>query len=180
METTGENPLARVKRFFDRVAVVAVDIDVEHAGERAEELEDAEDDIVDVAEPARAVLLRVVEPAGPVDRDVGRALGECRGRTDRTPCRDGAELERALVRGVVHPGENCAVFGSELAYLVQTGQTHGHFPPFSVSSAAVSGVTRLRKWMYSSEWNLVISSGSAGVGLCSSEEETVVMVVRKS
>ena len=41
-----------------------------------EELENGEDDVVDVAEPARLALLGVVEPAGPVDGDVGRPADE--------------------------------------------------------------------------------------------------------
>ena len=41
-----------------------------------EELEDGEDDIVDVAEPARLALLGVVQPAGPIDGNVGRAGDE--------------------------------------------------------------------------------------------------------
>ncbi len=51
--------------------MVAVDVDVEHARNEAEHLEDAEYDVVDVAEPGCFTLLGVVEAPSPVDRDVG-------------------------------------------------------------------------------------------------------------
>jgi len=37
-----------------------------------QELQDAEDNVVDVAEARRLALLRVVEAAGPVDADVSK------------------------------------------------------------------------------------------------------------
>ncbi|CAD6888718.1 unnamed protein product, partial [Tilletia caries] len=55
---------------LDPVAVVDVDVYVEDAGVDAEELEDAEDDVIDVAETRGLALLGVMESAGPIDADV--------------------------------------------------------------------------------------------------------------
>jgi len=52
------------------VAVVDVDVDVQHARVALEQLEDGEHDVVDVAEARGLLLVRVVQPARPVDRDV--------------------------------------------------------------------------------------------------------------
>ena len=66
--------LVEGERHHAVAAVVDVDVDIEHAGVDLEELEDREHDVVDVAEPLRLVLLRVVQPARPVRHDVGAAL----------------------------------------------------------------------------------------------------------
>ena len=50
-----------------------------------EQLEDAEHDVVGVAEAAGLALLGVVEPAGPVDADVGEARVEPRRAVDGGP-----------------------------------------------------------------------------------------------
>ena len=50
---------------------MAVDVDVEDAGVGAQELEDAEDDVVDVAEPGGFAFFGVVQAAGPVYGYVG-------------------------------------------------------------------------------------------------------------
>ena len=76
VEGVGHDAVGRPERLLDAVAVVAVDIDVEHAGDGAEELEDAEDDVVDVAEAGSLALLGVVQAPGPVDGDVGVAFHE--------------------------------------------------------------------------------------------------------
>lgn len=76
MEGAGHDAVGGVEGFFDAVAVVAVDVNVEDAGVGAEELEDAEDDVVDVAEAGGFVLFGVVEAAGPVDGDVRGAGGD--------------------------------------------------------------------------------------------------------
>ena len=76
VEGVGHDAVGRPERLLDAVAVVAVDIDVEHAGDGAEELEDAEDDVVNVAEARGFALLCVVEATGPVDGNVGLAFHE--------------------------------------------------------------------------------------------------------
>jgi hypothetical protein len=51
MERAGEDSIRRVERLLDSVSVVDVDVDVEHSGVDTEQFEDAENDVVDVAEP---------------------------------------------------------------------------------------------------------------------------------
>ena len=75
MQRKRHDPISRIERLLDPVAVVAVDVDVEHARDAPEELEDAEHDVVDVAEARGFALFGVVEAAGPVYGDVGFAVG---------------------------------------------------------------------------------------------------------
>jgi hypothetical protein len=51
VKAAGHDAVGSVESFFDAIAVVAVYINVKHARESPEELEDAEDNIIDVAEP---------------------------------------------------------------------------------------------------------------------------------
>ena len=55
---------------------MAVDVDVEDAGDVAEHLEDAEYDVVDVAEAGRYALLVVIEPACAIYGDFREAFHE--------------------------------------------------------------------------------------------------------
>ena len=92
MERAGHHAVGRVEGFLDAVAVVDVDVDVEDSrvesaawvkfsyglegGGREtgpKELQDGENDVVDVAEPARLTLLGVVQTSSPVDGDVSLA-----------------------------------------------------------------------------------------------------------
>ena len=82
--------------FFYTVAVVDVDVDIEDAGVVAEELEDGEDDIVDVAEAGCLVFLCVVEPPGPVDRNIGLVVDEFAGRVYRGAGGEGAVVEESF------------------------------------------------------------------------------------
>lgn len=66
-----------------------------------EELEDAEDDVVDVAEAGGLALLGVMKTAGPVDGDVGVAAVDLDGGADGTAGGGLAELEEAIEDGAV-------------------------------------------------------------------------------
>ena len=50
--------------------MVDVDINVKHSLVVLEQLQDGQDDVVDVTEATGLALLGVVEPSGPIDRDV--------------------------------------------------------------------------------------------------------------
>ena len=56
--------------------MMTVDVDVENAWVDPEELEDAKDNVVNVAEARRFAFLCVVQSAGPVDCDVGCSAGK--------------------------------------------------------------------------------------------------------
>jgi hypothetical protein len=70
VQTDGHDPVGRIECLLDAVSVVDVDVDVEDSFVIPEELEDAEDDVVDVAEPGRLRLFRVMKPSSPVDGDI--------------------------------------------------------------------------------------------------------------
>lgn len=79
METARHDPIARIERLLDAVPMVHIDVDIEYAGVRAQELENAEDDVVNVAETGSFALFGVVQAAGPVYGDIGRIGGYLRG-----------------------------------------------------------------------------------------------------
>ena len=76
VEADGHDAVGRPERLLDAVAVVAVDVDVQDARDRAEHFKDAKDDVVDIAEAGCLTLLRVVQSTRPVDRDVGLARSQ--------------------------------------------------------------------------------------------------------
>ncbi len=71
VERDGHDAVRGEESLLDAVAVVDVYVDVQHPRVAPEELYDADDDVVDVAEPGRLVLLGVVQAAAPGDGDVG-------------------------------------------------------------------------------------------------------------
>ena len=102
VEGDGHHAVGGVEGLLDAVAVVDVDVDVQHPLMLLEQLEDGEHDVVRVAEARRLALLGVVQPARPVDRDVGLALVELDRPTNRpsyaglTELRDAVE-DRAIL-----------------------------------------------------------------------------------
>lgn len=76
VEGEGHDAVGGPEGLLDAVAVVDVDVDVEDARVVAQELEDGEHDVVDVAEARGFGFLGVVEPTGPVDRDAGLVVDE--------------------------------------------------------------------------------------------------------
>jgi hypothetical protein len=83
VERDGHDAVCCVERLLDAVAVVDVNVDVQHARVALQQLEDRKHNVVGVAEPARLALLRVVQAAGPVDRNVRLAAVELRGASKR-------------------------------------------------------------------------------------------------
>jgi hypothetical protein len=125
----------------------------------AQELEDAEHDVVDVAEARRLALFGVMQPAGPVDGNIGGTTGDALRCGDGATGRYGAELENALEWRIVREfaDEDCDYVRAGKEILVADSQS---MPPW-VNSSEVSGVTRVKKFTYSSVWNAVIFSGVA-------------------
>ena len=71
METAGHNSVRRVERLFNAITMVTIDVDIQNARISAQEFNNAEDDIVDVAEPRGFSLFGVVQSPCPVNGDVG-------------------------------------------------------------------------------------------------------------
>jgi len=99
VEGDGEHAVGGPEGLLDAVAVVHVDVDVHDAGVVAEELQDAQDDVVDVAEAAGLGLLGVVQAAGPVDGDLALVVAQLPGGVDGA-----AGVERAVVVQAVEDG----------------------------------------------------------------------------
>jgi hypothetical protein len=76
VEGTGHNSVGEVEGFFHTIAVVDIDIDIEHSLESFQELEDSQHAIVDIAEPGGLGLFGVVESPGPVDSVLVFAIAE--------------------------------------------------------------------------------------------------------
>lgn len=76
--------------------MVNVDVDVEDAVVILEQLEDCKDNVVDVAEAGCLAPLGVVQPAGPVDGDVGVSMVQLDGAPYRSSGRYLAVLEEAV------------------------------------------------------------------------------------
>jgi hypothetical protein len=57
VNAAGHNAVSRVKRFFDAITMMAINVDIEHARIETKKLEDTEVDIVYVAEPRGFTLL---------------------------------------------------------------------------------------------------------------------------
>mmetsp|Transcript_36157 Transcript_36157/g.116436 ORF Transcript_36157/g.116436 Transcript_36157/m.116436 type:complete len:332 (+) Transcript_36157:111-1106(+) len=91
----------REEGLLDAVAVVDVDVQVEHASVHLEQLQDREYDVVDVAEAGRLGSLRVVQSARPVDRDVGSASVEAHRAVDRSSRVQAAVVVQAVKDGAV-------------------------------------------------------------------------------
>ena len=62
--------VSRVERFFDAVTVVAIDVDIQHAGIYAQKLQYSKHYVIDIAEAAGLLPLCVVKTACPVDANV--------------------------------------------------------------------------------------------------------------
>ena len=73
MEGDGQHSVGVVEGLLDPIPVVDIDVQVQHPGMHFQELEDADDDIVDVAEPTGFRFLGMMVPTPPVDGDVGDA-----------------------------------------------------------------------------------------------------------
>ena len=101
VEGRRHHAVGRVEGLLHAVAVVDVNVDVEHARVHLEQLQDAQHAVVDVAEAARLALLGVVQPAAPVDDNVRLARVQPRRAADRAARAQLAELKEAVVDGAV-------------------------------------------------------------------------------
>lgn len=128
----------------------------------AEELKNAEDNVVDVAETAGFGLLGVVKATGPVDGNVtlvARETGStlcCRSavaesklavHTHRSACGDGAVLKETVKDRAVITDVVCAQSGLSVT------TEHLHLTCSLANWCSLSGLMRYRKSTYSSVWN---------------------------
>ena len=115
VERDGHDAIGRVESFFNTIAVVDVNVDVEDAVVEAEKLKDTQDDVckeiesakllwgtssvsqtIDIAESAGFALLGVMETASPVDGNITFAPIQSRSTLHAATGADSAELEKAV------------------------------------------------------------------------------------
>lgn len=119
MEGNGHDSVGCVECFFDTVAMVDIDIDVEDALLETQQFEDAEDDVwkqlagdpitsrkgcsstVDIAETTGLALFGVVKTTGPVDCNVALLTIETGSTLHATTSADAAELKEAVKNGTI-------------------------------------------------------------------------------
>lgn len=70
METDSHDSVGVIECLFNSIPVVNVDVEVENAWVDFEELDDADDDVIDVAEAASLSFTCMVKTAHPVDSNV--------------------------------------------------------------------------------------------------------------
>lgn len=78
-----------------------VDIDIKHPRVILQKLQNPDDNIVDVTKTGRLELLRVVQPAGPVDCDVAVVVVQLHRALERRAGVHGAEVEQPVKDGAV-------------------------------------------------------------------------------
>mmetsp|Transcript_22290 Transcript_22290/g.37806 ORF Transcript_22290/g.37806 Transcript_22290/m.37806 type:complete len:201 (-) Transcript_22290:18-620(-) len=86
MKREGHDAVGGVKRFLDAVAVMNVDVNVEHALVKLEQLHNAQHNVVDIAEARRFALLRVMQSACPVHCHICLIVIEAHCSINRTSC----------------------------------------------------------------------------------------------
>jgi len=91
-----EDAVCGPEGLLDAVAVVHVDVDVHDSRVVTKELQDAEDDVVDVAEAGCFCFFGVVQAARPVYCDFGLVVTEFAGGVDGAACVEGAVVVEAV------------------------------------------------------------------------------------
>mmetsp|Transcript_7849 Transcript_7849/g.19970 ORF Transcript_7849/g.19970 Transcript_7849/m.19970 type:complete len:228 (+) Transcript_7849:888-1571(+) len=101
MEGHRHDAVREIEGLLDAVAVVDVDVEVQHARVVLEQLQDGQHQVVEVAEPAGLCPLGVVQPAGPVDGRVHQAVVQLHAAVNGGASVFAAEVEDALKDGAV-------------------------------------------------------------------------------
>ena len=70
VEATCHHAVRGVKGLFDAVSMMAIDVDIQHAGIYAQKLQYSKHYVIDIAEAAGLLPLCVVKTACPVDANV--------------------------------------------------------------------------------------------------------------
>lgn len=96
MEANCHDSVGMVEGFFDSVSVMDVDVEVKHAWVDLQQLQDAEDYIVDVAETASLCFFGVVETAHPVDCYIALASDDQVRCVNAASCRQLAVVEQSF------------------------------------------------------------------------------------
>ena len=101
VETHRHNPVGVVEGLLHPVPVVDVNVEVEDSGVDLQQLQDAQDDVVHVAETTCFCFFAVVEASRPVNHDVALACDNQVGCVDAASGRQFAEIEEPFEAGAV-------------------------------------------------------------------------------
>lgn len=101
MKGHGHHAIRQVEGFLNTVAVVHVNVDVQHPGMVLEQFQYGDHDVVDVTESGRFEFFRVMQTARPVDSDIAAVLVQLHGSVQRRAGVHGTEIVQALEHGTV-------------------------------------------------------------------------------
>jgi hypothetical protein len=134
VEGHGHDAIGCIKGFFDTIAVVHVNVDVQNALLVSQKLDNAEDDVceiswgwrryrriltVDITKTTSFALLCVMQSAGPVDRDIALPAVQTRRALHGASRADTAELEQAVKDGTVVSNVVLALLFGEAVHVVR-------------------------------------------------------------
>ncbi len=119
VERTSHDPIGGVESFFDTVAVMNVDIDVQHTRVVSQQFENAEYDIVDVAKPTGFTLLCVMQPTCPVDRNIAFVPTQPSRTFHTSTGTDRTVLEQAIKDGAVVANVELGLFANKRVDVVR-------------------------------------------------------------
>ena len=101
VERHRHDPIRHVERFLDAVAVVDINVNIQHARVVLEQLQDAQHNVVHVAEARPLGLFRVVQSARPVDGNVALAVIQATHCVQRAARVNLTKVEDAVKHGTV-------------------------------------------------------------------------------
>jgi len=95
VEADGHHSVGCVKGFFNSIAVVDVDIDVEHSLMILEQLQDSKHNVIYITEPRGRLLLCMMKASSPVDANVRRLMIQLDCSINRPSTRNLTKLEKS-------------------------------------------------------------------------------------
>ncbi len=97
----GHDSIREIEGLLDAIPMVDVNVDVQHSRMHLEQLQDANDNVIDVAEAGGLKLLGVVQSPTPVDGNVALVVVQFGGPLHGSPGVAGAEVVEAIEHGAV-------------------------------------------------------------------------------
>lgn len=105
VEGTGHDTVCTIESLLDTVAVMNIDVDIEHSRIAAQNLENGKNDIVDVAEARGLGLFGVMKTAAPGNSNVGLLVADFAGSFQRAAGRHGTVVVETVEEGTVGTAE---------------------------------------------------------------------------
>lgn len=96
VEADRHDSVSQEECFFDTIAMMHIDIDINHARVVLEQFKRTEHNVVHIAESTCFLLLRVVKSTAPIDSNIRLLVDDHRRAIKRTTCTDLAEIVKAF------------------------------------------------------------------------------------